>query len=224
MSFPVVIPSCSRGPPGCGKRVQAGPCYARTDRERGGRITAQFRWGTHPWSGRSGASTKDSARRARSERRFGGPASASDPARNQLSAGSFRGTFPERRGRACWPAGERRSTPLAEPNPVLWRKRIDRESHPSDSGRLGVSGDCRPGSSRHLLGLRPPGNRGRDAGYPAPPAQIRACATNALGSCLGSWRQSAPRDKGDRSKRAAATAPRFVPFGPTSGSPFGYVA
>jgi hypothetical protein len=26
--------------------------------------------------------------------------------------------------------------------------------------------------------------RGRNAGYPAPPAQIPACATNALGSCL----------------------------------------
>jgi hypothetical protein len=29
------------------------------------------------------------------------------------------------------------------------------------------------------------GSRGRDAGHPAPPAQIRACAANALGSCLG---------------------------------------
>ncbi len=27
--------------------------------------------------------------------------------------------------------------------------------------------------------------RGRNAGYPAPPAQIPACATNAPGSCLG---------------------------------------
>jgi CheY-like chemotaxis protein len=27
--------------------------------------------------------------------------------------------------------------------------------------------------------------RGRDAGCPAPPAQIPACAANALGSCLG---------------------------------------
>ena len=26
--------------------------------------------------------------------------------------------------------------------------------------------------------------RGRNAGYPASPAQIPACATNALGSCL----------------------------------------
>ncbi|HSX77145.1 MAG TPA: type II toxin-antitoxin system ParD family antitoxin [Candidatus Saccharimonadia bacterium] len=28
--------------------------------------------------------------------------------------------------------------------------------------------------------------RGRDAGYPAPPAQIPACGTTAPGSCLGS--------------------------------------
>ena len=27
-------------------------------------------------------------------------------------------------------------------------------------------------------------DRGRDAGFPAPPAQIRACAASALGSCL----------------------------------------
>jgi len=30
-----------------------------------------------------------------------------------------------------------------------------------------------------------PCGRGRNAGYPAPPAQIPACAANALGSCLG---------------------------------------
>jgi putative transposase len=32
--------------------------------------------------------------------------------------------------------------------------------------------------------------RDRNAGYPAPLAQIPACATNALGSCLEYWRQS----------------------------------
>ncbi len=32
--------------------------------------------------------------------------------------------------------------------------------------------------------------RGRNAGYPAPPAQIPACATNAPGSSFGFWRQS----------------------------------
>ena len=33
--------------------------------------------------------------------------------------------------------------------------------------------------------------RDRNAGCPAPLAQIPACATNALGSCLRFWRQSA---------------------------------
>jgi hypothetical protein len=35
--------------------------------------------------------------------------------------------------------------------------------------------------------LYPPGKlgRGRNAGHPAPPAQVPACATNALGSYLG---------------------------------------
>ena len=28
--------------------------------------------------------------------------------------------------------------------------------------------------------------RGRDAGYPAPPAQLPACGTTAPGSCIGS--------------------------------------
>ncbi len=28
--------------------------------------------------------------------------------------------------------------------------------------------------------------RGRDAGFPAPPAQIRTCGATAYGSCLGS--------------------------------------
>ena len=35
-------------------------------------------------------------------------------------------------------------------------------------------------ASRHVT------DRGRDAGHPAPPAQIRTCATNASGSSLGS--------------------------------------
>ena len=35
-------------------------------------------------------------------------------------------------------------------------------------------------------GSTTPEGRGRDAGYPAPPAQIPACGTTAPGSCLGS--------------------------------------
>lgn len=34
---------------------------------------------------------------------------------------------------------------------------------------------------------------GRNAGFPAPPAQIPACAANAPGSSLGFWRQSGDR-------------------------------
>ena len=42
-------------------------------------------------------------------------------------------------------------------------------------------------SRRELMHFR---DRGRDAGCPAPPAQIPACAANAPGSYLGSWRRS----------------------------------
>ena len=46
--------------------------------------------------------------------------------------------------------------------------------------------------ARSLVAALPPsmgncackGSRGRDAGYPAPPAQIRTCGTTAYGSCL----------------------------------------
>jgi hypothetical protein len=40
------------------------------------------------------------------------------------------------------------------------------------------------GPSGHRCNERPFVDRGRDAGFPAPPAQIRACAASALGSCL----------------------------------------
>jgi hypothetical protein len=43
-----------------------------------------------------------------------------------------------------------------------------------------------------------PKDRGRDRRYQRPPARIPACASNALGSSLGFWRQSArlARDEG----------------------------
>lgn len=40
------------------------------------------------------------------------------------------------------------------------------------------------GSYGRKCGERAFVDRGRDAGFPAPPAQIRACAASALGSCL----------------------------------------
>jgi len=39
-----------------------------------------------------------------------------------------------------------------------------------------------------------PDGRGRNAGCPAPPAQIPACAANAPGSSLGYERQSGDKD------------------------------
>ena len=51
--------------------------------------------------------------------------------------------------------------------------------------------------------------RDRNAGRPAPLAQIPACATNALGSCLGFWRQSVEPGNpvpGGSEARIAATA------------------
>jgi len=39
---------------------------------------------------------------------------------------------------------------------------------------------------RVLEGKCPVSSRGRDGGYPPPPAQIRTCGTTAYGSCLGS--------------------------------------
>jgi hypothetical protein len=43
----------------------------------------------------------------------------------------------------------------------------------------------RPDLRRKIIRWGQQGSRGRDAGYPAPPAQIRACAPNAHGSYLG---------------------------------------
>jgi len=47
-------------------------------------------------------------------------------------------------------------------------------------GCLGFFQRCNCGSLLSAVG------RGRDASYPAPPAQIPACGTTAPGSCLGS--------------------------------------
>ena len=40
-----------------------------------------------------------------------------------------------------------------------------------------------------------PNGRGRNTGYPVPPAQIPACAANALGSSLEYERQSGNKDE-----------------------------
>ncbi len=53
--------------------------------------------------------------------------------------------------------------------------------------------------------------RGRDTGHPAPPAQTRAGATNAHGSYLGCWRQTAS---------LAGDSPSFFTACRTRSSPF----
>jgi transposase len=50
---------------------------------------------------------------------------------------------------------------------------------------------CTDAPSRVLLAKRPDHNRGRDAGFPAPPAQIPASGATAPGSYLGCWRRIA---------------------------------
>ena len=54
----------------------------------------------------------------------------------------------------------------------------------------------------------PGARRDRNAGYPAPLAQIPACATNALGSCLRYERQSVGQGMGESHVFEARTFPR----------------
>ena len=54
--------------------------------------------------------------------------------------------------------------------------------------------------------------RGRDAGFPAPPAQIPACAANAPGSYLGFWRQGVLPARDERCGRGGATSPQAESF------------
>ena len=51
--------------------------------------------------------------------------------------------------------------------------------------------------------------RGRDAGFPTPPAQIRTCRVTAYGSYLGCWRKSALQDKGVISGHGESIAQQF---------------
>jgi hypothetical protein len=52
-------------------------------------------------------------------------------------------------------------------------------------GRRASAGDDDASSGSSFLGPAPALDRGRDAGYPAPPAQIRTSPIKAYGSCLG---------------------------------------
>jgi hypothetical protein len=70
--------------------------------------------------------------------------------------------------------------------------------------------------------------RGRDSPSPCglglPPAQIPACASNALGSCLGFWRQSGRRAKDAGCGVWVAIARQDAPCAPRSGRFAGYAA
>ena len=99
-----------------------------------------------------------------------------------------------------------------EPPRIFWRLQ-------TLSGRASTRWSSRPWN-----GWRGTTGRGRDAGFPAPPAQIPACAANALGSCLGSERRSAPWAKDAESWVRVASAKRAAASSPSSSGHAGHAA
>jgi hypothetical protein len=71
-----------------------------------------------------------------------------------------------------------------------------------------------------VAGAQAPG-RGRDRSCRRPPAQIPACGTTALGSCLGCERGSALQGRGAGCVQAGAIASRGEPCVPSSGDDAG---
>jgi hypothetical protein len=67
-------------------------------------------------------------------------------------------------------------------------------------------------------------SRGRDRGFPRPPAQIRAGRITALGSYLEYERRTGPKAKDDRFVRLAAIVRHVVSSDPTSSASSGSVA
>ena len=65
-------------------------------------------------------------------------------------------------------------------------------------------------------------SRGRDRPCGRPPAQIPACGTTALGSCLRFWRRSVPRGRGAGCGRAAATVSQRGSSAPRSAGCVGF--
>lgn len=77
------------------------------------------------------------------------------------------------------------------------------------------------------LAVEAPGRsngRGRDRGFPRPPAQIRAGRITALGSYLEYERRTGPKAKDDRFVRLAAIVRHVVSSDPTSSASSGSVA
>ena len=94
------------------------------------------------------------------------------------------------RGSACRDSHTVLTSPSVAKRPIA-------QSHFEQRGLWGTGAplDCRD-ARRSIPRLRRQVGRGRDVGCPTPPAQIPACAFNALGSSLGFWRQSGHRARG----------------------------
>jgi transposase len=127
-------------------------------------------------------------------------------------------------------------------DPDAWKTvRLDRPGRyttPKVCDQPAVSLSAYPGTVRQLvvagLGRDTPTviitngaaltDRGRDRPCGRPPAQIPACAIDALGSCLGYGRRSARRARGAGCGRAVSIGPRAGSCAPSSGGCAGCVA
>jgi hypothetical protein len=97
---------------------------------------------------------------------------------------------------------------LADDHPVVRRGlRLMLESEP-DLVVVAETGDGAQAVER--------GDRGRDRRCWRPPAQIPACAANALGSCLGFWRRIVAEARGAGCGQLGAIGLRSVVSGPRS--------
>jgi hypothetical protein len=92
----------------------------------------------------------------------------------------------------------------------------DHESSQARTSRRSATSSARLTPSRAGRSQAVSVGRGRDAGCPAPPAQIPACAPNALGSCLGYERRSGQWARDAESWVRGATAGRAAASSPSS--------
>jgi hypothetical protein len=113
---------------------------------------------------------------------------ASSTTAHPRTAGARNSTNPPRPG-ASTPRSHRpvpeRSAPVPRPAPAT--------AQPALAAALPL--DAPLASARRQHQYQHPPYRGRDRPCGAAPTQIPACATNALGSCLGYWRGNARRER-----------------------------
>jgi hypothetical protein len=100
------------------------------------------------------------------------------------------------------------------PSPTPPRSGAYRSRTTSPSARVAPWAPPLAGWPRHDPGLH---DRGRDRPCGRPPAQIPACAANALGSCLGCERRSARQGRDAGCVLAGSTASRGGSSGSSSG-------